>query len=245
MPQPSGWGVVSRAPQGHGSPERRLPCGRLWLVPGAALLAAVLTACDGGVTEPPFLPETSPTPAAIATPEATATVATGDLEGFRVFAGQVEAALEGRDVDFFMAIAEMSSMTCPSEFEPRCEGQPGGTVIEGIWHGRWRSEGTLLTSDSFRDEVTAYLDSLSHPTLYAVALLDRYVGGIIGGPAFFAVAASSDDLLTTTRVFEFVWQDGNWRMPLVMEAPVLAEEWLTGDCDDCYDDWERWEGTAP
>lgn len=227
----------------NGSPKRRLTRGRLWLVLGAGLLAAVLTACDGGVTEPPFLLETSPTPTAIATPQATATVATGDIESFRVFARQVEAALEGRDADFFMAIAETSSMTCPSEFEPRCEGQPEGTVIEGIWHGRWRSEGSLQTPDEMVAALVSYLGSLADPSLHAIGL--REGAGLVGELSFFAVVASSDEPEESTYVFEFVPSGGAWRFASVMEAPVLAEEWLSGDCDDCYDHWERWEGTAP
>ena len=66
----------------------------LSLLSSTVLPAAVLTACDSEVTEPPFLPETSPTPAevatATATPEPTATTIPADLEGFRAFAVHVE-----------------------------------------------------------------------------------------------------------------------------------------------------------
>ncbi len=43
------------------------------LLSGAALSAAVLVACNGGATEPPFLVETSPLPTATATPTAVLT----------------------------------------------------------------------------------------------------------------------------------------------------------------------------
>ena len=44
-------------------------------------------------------------------------------------------------------------------------------------------------------------------------------------------------------MFEFVDSGGNWQFASVMEAPVLAEEWLNGNCAECYSEWERWEGT--
>jgi len=217
----------------------------LSLLSGVALSTAVLTACDGGVTEPPFLPETSPTPTVetTLTPEPTPTVSPADLESFRAFAPQVETALEARDVDFFLEIAMTSTITCPDEFEPRCEGQPPGTIVEGIWLGRWQIEASLLTRDSFRERLAAYLESLANPTVYAIGQLSGDVGGTVETPAFFAVVGSPDDLPNTTAVFEFEMMEGAWRMPLVSEISVLTEEWLSGKCTECYDHWERWEGT--
>jgi hypothetical protein len=223
------------------------------LLSGAVLSAAVLTACDSEVTEPPFLPDTShtpteeatstpePTPAAVLTPSPT--LEPTDLEGFREFAPHVEAAVQARDVDFFMNVANISSVTCPEGLEPRCEGQPSGAVVEGIRIGLWRGGALLSIVDDFRASLEQYLASLTDPTLYAIAARDRYVGGLIGGPSVFAVVASADDLQTTTRVFEFVEEDGSWRMPTVIHVTNSAEEWLSGKCSDCYDRWERWEDT--
>ncbi len=202
---------------------------------GALMTAVAVTACDGGLTEAPFLPQAPPGPGG-GTPER------APLQFFRGFSPQVQAAVESRDVDFFLDSAQTSTLTCPNEFEPRCEGQPEGAEIEGIAFGRWRSERSLLTPEEFRGNLTAYLDSLPDPALYALARPERDIGGLIGGPAFFAVAVSSDNPSNTTRIFGFVFLDGEWRMSLMMEAPVLAEEWLSGECSDCYDQWERWEG---
>jgi hypothetical protein len=215
------------------------------LLSGAALSAAVLTACDSGATEPPFLPETSPTPTEEATsaPEATPAATPADLESFRAFAPQIEAAVEARDADFFMDIANISSVTCPEGLEPRCESQPPGTIVEGIHLGRWLAEGSLLSVDDFREGLRHYLASLVDPTLYAIAGPGRNISGMINAPAFFAVVASTDDLANTTRVFAFVAENGEWRMPVVINTSNLAADWLSGECSICYDHWERWEGT--
>jgi hypothetical protein len=124
-----------------------------------------------------------------------------------------------------------------------CEGVSEGTVVRGVQIGLWRGEGQLQPADEFRASTQRYLSSLADPVLHATAVADRYVGGSIGGPAFFAVVASADDPSNTTRVFEFVEYGGTWSMPLVIHVTNTADDWLSGKCSDCYDHWERWEGT--
>lgn len=215
------------------------------LLSGAALSAAVLTACDSGATEPPFLPDTSPTPTATATPDATPTVTPADLEGFRAFAVHVEEAVRSQDADWFTNMATVVSLVCPVNYptQSMCEGVPEGTVVRGVQTGLWRSEGQLQPADEFRASTLQYLSSLADPVLYAIAAADRYVGGSIGGPALFAVVASADDPSNTTRVFEFVEYGGAWSMPLVIHVTNTADDWLSGKCSDCYDRWERWKDT--
>jgi hypothetical protein len=235
---------------------------------GAALLAAVLTACDGGVTEPPFLPETSPTPTleATVTPTATPTATvtptaaptatptppetptpppeSGGLDGFRAFAEQIETAVTARDVDFFLEVASIASATCPNVFVQQCEGQPEGSEVQGINVGFWRSEGTILDPDQFRQQLASYLNSLHQPALHAIAQRETPIG-TPQGPAFLAVVVSADDPQNTARVFEFIFTDEGWQMSLDLNVSGLAGEWLSGNCDECYDHWEQWEGTAP
>ena len=214
----------------------------------ALLLAAV--ACDDA-TKPPFLPEASPTvtaevtPMALPTPSpaATGTPAPGSMEDFRAFAKQIEAAVRAGDAGFFMGMAKSSTIICPNEFESRCEGLPDATQIQGIWFGRWRSEGSLFSEDQMRASITAYLNSLSGPALHAIGRRDG--AGLVGQVSFFAVVASSERPEESTYVFEFVHSGGNWRFASEMEAPVLAEEWLSGGCAECYTEWERWEGEPP
>jgi hypothetical protein len=216
-----------------------------------ALLLAAAVACDDA-RKPPFLPEASPTVTAEATPTAVPTptsVATptavpeeGGMTGFRAFARKIEAAVKARDAEFFMGIARISTIVCPSEFEARCEGQPDGSEVHGINVGFWRSEGTIVEPDQFRQDVASYLDSLAQPTLHAIGRRANPLGAA-QGPAFLAVVVSADDPQNTTRVFEFIFTDEGWRMSLDLRVSALAEEWLSGGCRECYAEWERWEGT--
>jgi hypothetical protein len=229
----------------------------LSLLSSTVLSAAVLTACDSEVTEPPFLPETSPAPTVEATvtptPTPTATPTprpetptpppeSGGLDGFLTFAEQIEAAVTAREADFFLDVTSTATVTCPNEFVQQCEGRPAGSEIHGINVGWWRSEGTILEPDQFRQEVASYLDSLAEPTLHAIGQRVNPLGAA-QGPAFFAVVVSADDPQNTTRVFEFIFTDEGWRMSLDLRVSALAEEWLNGDCTECYDYWERWEVT--
>jgi hypothetical protein len=66
----------------------------LAVLSGAALSAAVLTACDGDATEPPFLPEESPTSTAAA-------AESGGMDGFREFARRIEEAVARGDGTIF------------------------------------------------------------------------------------------------------------------------------------------------
>ena len=221
----------------------------LALLAGASLALLLAAAACDDARKPPFLPEASPTATAEATqtaqptptPTATAAPAPGSMEDFRAIARQIETAVKARDAEFFMGIAKSSTIVCPNEFESRCEGQPDGTQIEGVWFGRWRSEGSLFTEDETTASITAYLNALSGPTLQAIGRRDG--GGLVGEVSFFAVVASSEQPEESTYVFEFVHSGGIWQFASVMEAPVLAEEWLNGNCAECYSEWERWEGT--
>ena len=238
----------------------------LALAAGVTIPAVVLIACDGGASEPPFLVEISPlaTATATPTPEPTATSTptavpetptpppeSGGLDGFRAFAHQIEQAIANRNAQFFIDRARISEYTCPGEpglVDPRCSGRPIGTVIEGVYSGPWRSEAHLMALDSLREDLAGYLDSLSVPTLHAIGDRSGHVSDFFGlENAFYAVVASSDDLPNTTRVltFEFSAEEGGWRMAMVVHptAAVLAEDWLSGECGECYDYWERWEGT--
>jgi hypothetical protein len=211
----------------------------------ALLLAAA--ACDDA-TKPPFLPEASPTatagatPTAPATPTPTAVPEAAGMAGFRAFAVQIEAAVEARDVDFFLSNAQISTTSCPNDFEPRCQGLPDGATVEGIWLGKWRSHAFLLTPEDFHANLTDYFASLPEPTLIAIAGLERVVGGVIGGPASFAIVGAPDDS-TQSTIFQFVSINGTWRFKLTGGG---GQEWLSGDCADCYyDTWEPWTGASP
>jgi hypothetical protein len=166
------------------------------------------------------------------------------MDGFRLFATQVEAALQAGDEEFFVQRAETSNLVCPNEFEPRCSGQADGASVEGVWLAHWQSEGSLVTPDDFRTEVSNHLDSLSAPILFALATDSREGGSLIGQepPVFFAIVGEDGDPLASVRVFEFAFVEDEWRLRVMMTVPgVGQEDWVSGTCADCYEEWERWE----
>jgi hypothetical protein len=153
--------------------------------------------------------------------------------------------VEDRDIDFFMDHITVSETTCEAGGLPGtvCQGLDEGAAVSGVWVGLWRSEGLLVSQDDYRTLLQDYFDALENPDLYAIAALDRDAGGQIGGPALFAIVISTEFPLATARVFEFVREDGDWRLHLPIHVGVLAEEWLNGDCEDCYDRWQIWDGS--
>lgn len=248
----------------------------LSLLSGAALSAAVLTACDSGATEPPFLPETSPTPAEEATsaPEATpAAVPTptaipgtltpapesGGLDGFRAFAARVESALAEGDASFFADRGLEDEMTCAGDEQlGPCVDQPAGTVLRGIPGALWQSDAFWLFSPN---EYAAMLgDWLSGAR---ADLADEYGdGGVrlfaIGQPAagdadqkFLAIMTAildtgpASETQRQARILRFLLSDGVWRLNADIFAATgfTSKDWLSGKCRECYDRWERWEGT--
>jgi hypothetical protein len=234
----------------------------------AAVLTVIVIGCNGDEDGAPETPSTTGQETATATaepgltpeptPSPTAPPETGGMDGFRTFAQQIEQAIASGDTQFFIDRARLSEITCPEEpaevIDPRCLGEPGGTVIEGVFAGAWRSEAHLLALDSLRDDLANGLASLSSPVLYAIgdqsswASEPNTLANLHGFEnAFFAVVTSSDDSSNATLVltFEFPSDEARWLLAVVTSALTStgAEEWLSGDCTECYDHWERWEST--
>lgn len=166
------------------------------------------------------------------------------LESFSLFAADsIVYHLDQRNPEFFQNLAITATVTCPDEFQPRCQGRADGTQIGGFWLGHWRSEAELLSPDGFRDDITNYLNALGQPTLYAIAQRETSIlGG--EGPAFFAIFTDGAAPGTAVRVVEYVIEEGSWRSPLILDAGPLGDEWTSGECDECYSSWRLWETVA-
>jgi len=220
------------------------------LVPLLALLAACGRGEEPAATPSPSpaVARPSPTPAAEPTSEVTAAptpmeaAETGGFEGFRAFARQIEAAVDASDVEFFLSRRLISTTTCPDEFEAKCQGQPDGSTVDGFWIGKWGSHVFLRTDEHLRTELSQYFATALPAALLAVAEQNRDPGNVIG-PTSMAIVGPSGDSPQPVRVFQFVWLDGSWRLKALTAAP--PEEWLTGDCAECYDEFEVWETAGP
>ncbi len=248
----------------------------------AVAAALALAACDGGVTEVPFLagtetPGRTPTPTAspTATPSPTPSVSPAELQSFRGFAREVEDSIAETDPTFILQNTLISEYECRGlELElENCYDVPAGTTVSGVYSALMNSDFVELTSpnevaEHLRDfigaasaaEADAY-DSgearLRALTWTAPAPLDRpffvpSFGPLPGKNVFQAVLTSipgdspgpPGHPWRSCLVYRFFLEDDRWR--LFEEVYGYCEaDWLSGDCDFCYDYWERWEGAAP
>ncbi len=188
----------------------------------------------------------------------------GGMEGFRAFARQIEQAIAVRDSAFFIDRAVLRSETCPDEpqeFGP-CAGQPAGVTVEGIPSGIYQSDaGGYLAPGTFPEELDRYAGAAlpgetdqygdSALVLYALAR-----GEDEGREVFHAITTSIVDTYPTgapigsvereAHIFTFEFQDARWRFTRLGAAVVSrsAADWLSGQCEQRYIEWERWSGAG-
>ena len=125
-------------------------------------------------------------------------------------------------------------------------------MVDGVWQGLWRTDAVGLVPpeqiafgfESFvADAEVGESDGFGAggAVLYALAS-----GRQDEGEALYAVMtaifAGDEGLERRIAVYQFTFDGERWRLYGVFEAGALYEEWLSGDCTDCYDQWERWEG---
>lgn len=170
-------------------------------------------------------PTESPSESAIAT-------ASADLT-FEEFAEQLDQALNDRSTALFLVDPILTDIECPNELMTDCGGAPTPTIISGVVIGRWRSEGFPVSPDEFEAELNDYLST--GPQLRAIAV--KEVEGEDGTPAYFAITAVDGDPESTAH-FIFKEDEGAFRLQALIFAPVLGDEWLLGECGECYDQWE-------
>ncbi|MDO8612435.1 MAG: hypothetical protein Q7R32_06380 [Dehalococcoidia bacterium] len=228
------------------------------LLAGASLALLLAAAACDDATKPPFLPEASPTATAEATPTAPATPTpeARDFPGFKAFATKIVQATATRNGQLFVDRARQSVKECAGteELGP-CAARPAGTELEGLWWGLWRTDAVDLV---LPDEIASDFESFAadaligerdgfgagNTVLYALAWSQL---GIFGeGGAFYAVVTGilpgDAGPERHIAVYQFTFDGERWRLYGVIEAGALFEEWLSGNCTECYDQWERWEG---
>lgn len=238
----------------------------------ATLLAALaislaVAACNGGgnapaditpkaTPSPTVAPGPTPTPEPSSTP--TPVAESGGMEGFRDFATLIDHAVAESNGDFFAQRGLVEEITCTGEETiGACSGQPAGTIIRGI-------PGAIAQSDA---------SSLFPPEKYAAMLRewfaiarpdlsDEYGNGtpilwaLAHRPATGGIEEAYQAIITgiftngpvglrQARILSFQFQDGSWRLREELFATITqtATDYLSGECADCYDQWEPWEGS--
>jgi hypothetical protein len=170
------------------------------------------------------------------TPTATEAPGPAGFDAFRAFGGQIAAAVEARDVDFFLRDPVITTLECPNEvFE--CS-----TPIAGINVGLWQSEARPEPVDAFRQLLA---DEFAEGVrLYALATLTHEFGGAIGGPVDAAVFEKTARPGTGFVIF-FQPSGDDWRLSLLMYTGFpedFTNDWFSGEClGNCYDYYEPWE----
>ncbi len=218
--------------------------------------ALALTACNGGVTKPPFLPETI-TPVATAptaTPSQPASLSPSpsppsfstpgpDFDNFRLFAHMIDDAITSQDLDFFSDRVVLTSIPCPYGMVSTCS---EGEMISGVVIGLWGSDAFVEPVEELRAAME--LRFLDDVRLFALAVSYHQVSGIVDPPGYLAVVNSPTDPGGTTFILEWVPSGDSWTLRSFINAKTPAEiynGWVSGDCPGCYDYWTPWEGAAP
>jgi hypothetical protein len=222
---------------------------------------AAITACGGDDTAsdtPTGSPSASPTP----TETASGTAPAGIAE-FRPFAQQVSDALVGHDAAFFTSRAQQVQITCKGdETLGPCSGKAAGQVLTGITGRAWQSDATAIFT---LDEYAANLQWYWSASLPAVT--DSYGSGDLrlfalawnrgkDPPIFRVITTSIVNTYPTgypiaenqreAHVFNFERQGADWAFINEVAAPlsVTSSDWLSGQCSECYDYFELWQGAT-
>jgi hypothetical protein len=195
-------------------------------------------------------------PSASATPEPTRITGSpsADFEQFRVFAAEIDVAIASGNAEFFAARGVEMEVTCKGDEQlGQCTNQPAGTIIRGIPGAAWRSDaGALIPRAEYGPFVSEWFTSaLPNES-------DKYGGG---SPRLLALAESSageqraiaslirdagaSSIQRQCRVFRFSLVDGSWVLSgeYFCYATQTSEDWLSGQCSQCYAYWESWEGS--
>lgn len=238
-----------------------------------SLIALIALACGGGEEAQPTAtfvmtataPAPSPSTVAPATAEPTdaaASPAPEAFDSFRDFAPQIEAALETRDLAFFVNAAVLSPYTCTDqfpEFAP-CQGHATGETVQGFWSGYVPGEGEdLITLAAYGSELDQWFaesqDDLSDdfgpgaPSLYALA--HRPPAELVEEAYVAIVTSIRSAERRTVDLFRWQFEDGIWRHTSRLVNSFFPDgegivSLLAGDCARCgYDHWERWDGVGP
>jgi hypothetical protein len=176
------------------------------------------------------------------------------LAAFRPFAENVKQALLNGDVSSILGTAVQSTITCKNELG-LCAGQPSGSTATGLPHVVWQQDSdTVLSSEAFGSVMKEFLGATSqtpppgYPKFAAIIAIDNperisevFAGkGQLFGVVIASVVAQPEGAPPAERAQVLLFQsDGSeWRLVGGINSGSAIEDWTSGSCSDCYDDWE-------
>ena len=177
---------------------------------------------------------------------ASPTIAAGSFDDFRLFAAEIAAALQDRDISFFDEYATASTWTClGDETIGVCKDMPADTTLKGV----------PVTYDWTRYELP---DIENYKTMWQTTFANHKVVKLVAiahlfgenpfmpmamqsSLAIVSVADASDPAsIHEARVLFFENLENNWYLRGELVTMERAEAWLNNTCDMCYDMWAAW-----
>jgi len=230
--------------------------------PGVLATVRAPTATVANTPSPTAMPTETPAPPLTATASPVPTGETGDMEGFRAFAVQIEAAVKEKNVQFFSGGARFEEVTCPPEPPAElvaCADEPPGTVVQVLSDISYPFEGAGVSREQFESSLEQWFagakpdlsDQYGSGASALYALASSSAPRMVGEGAHAIISGIVDwlpDLPPPAEraVLFLTWQflDGRWQLTSYGSAdrPEYIPDWLSGQCAKCYDHWERWEG---
>jgi len=220
---------------------------------GALALVALLAACGGDEGGDAATPVVTPAPSS-ATPviiPPPGGVEEDGWEGFRSFAGSIEAALSAQDVDFFLDRAAFYDYSCPGpeEFTP-CE--RAGQVLQVVDSiPILPSEATLLEADALRDNIQRFLDGAQPDLsddygdgalkLYSISSRDEEGSGREYWALITKISTPEQSPQRELMILRFRFQNGRWEYAAILQGTLLegfgVEQYFSQAPEDL--NWER------
>ncbi len=245
--------------------RRLLAGGALGVLVAFATLSAVACGDDddeGTSTATPAIPVTETATRTPGTPTAlpgtpTPTPEAGSRDGFTAMLGTFDQELSRGAIDPIIARLRTEEFTCKaSDLEPGL-GQPecktAGEVIKAVQVGNWRSEGGLRKVETVVAQIQALQKEIDtaksdkwgdgFPTVYAFDAVE-HKAAVTMMTKCLPQFQCPDGTMRVALVLTFEFKDGRWGVTNLLNAYVLAEEFLEPSAEAKQvqmPNWERFE----
>lgn len=185
---------------------------------------------------------TSVTPSPVATATASSSVERDGADGFRAFAGQVQAAFDQHDTAFFIQRMKGTSVACTAadltrkgpEGKPLCAAV--GATYRGFLAAPWRSEWETVPLEEAFQQIAEVIETAEPKALDMLGTGELRVDALNVAPGEYRVIATaialrpvSDPRVGPKRVslsLTASFEGGRWQFTSLLNAPVLAEDLL-------------------
>ena len=170
----------------------------------------------------------------------------GSFADFQTFAAEIAKALRDKNASFFGARSTPSLWNClGDETVGVCKGRPAGQDVQGIPVTRdWATYQLYKTADYQAMWQSAFARG---ETLELVAVANQFGDNPLmpmAEQSFQAVIAAAGHGTpapgSEVWVLFFEYFERSWHLEGELVTIDHADDWLTGNCQMCYDAWVAW-----